>query len=204
MAYSQACSSNTKNGSEGASLKEDIGIEIICKTCYINGSVNGDLTLIGGFNLTEVVDGFDSEIYNISNQTFETLKNYVEDVAENITTFHVSDIPAWPTLDVDVDLDNLTGLPDAQIHFEFDNLELYLNLDVKLSEGATYTLPLFTSETAAGVFIQDLTVGAVFGVDLILIADAEINIGSGIHIKFDDGLVFDLEMFNNNMSTMQL
>lgn len=129
------------------------------------------------------------------------LKN-VTDTA--LDQFNATNLPAWRTLDVELDLDNVTGLPGASIHFEFDDLELYLELDIKLSAGATYTLNLYTSETPVGISVPDLTIGAVFSVDLILIADAEIDIGSGIHIKLDDGLAFDLELFNSNVSTVTM
>lgn len=128
----------------------------------------------------------------------------LESDIKDIATFNIDDISAWPTLNVSLQLDDLSGLPDAQIHFEFDDLELYLDLDIVLSVGASYTLPLYTSETPYGISLDGFSLGAVFTVDLILIAEADIDIGSGIHIKFDDGLSFDLDMFSSNVSTMNL
>lgn len=51
-----------------------------------------------------------------------------------------------------------------------------------------------------GFEIPDLHVGAVFGVDLILIPHADIEIGSGIHIKFDDGVSFDMQLFDKDLA----
>ena len=80
-----------------------------------------------------------------------------------------------------------------------------LDLDIILATGATYSLNLFTSETAAGISVPGVvTAGVVFSVDLILIATAEVDIGSGIHIKFDDPLTFDMELFSSNLSSIDL
>lgn len=174
----------------------------------MNGSVTGDLILTGGVNFTEAVDNVKDDVLNITDTAIDKLETYVKTVAkdavEDIVNLDLDAIPRWPTLDLDFNLDNVAALPEAQIHFEFENLELYLDLDIKLSAGATYTLNIFSSESPAGFQVPGLTVGAVFSVDLILIADAEIDIGSGIHIKLEDGLSFDLEMFNSNVSSISV
>ncbi|GAM33882.1 hypothetical protein TCE0_013r01102 [Talaromyces pinophilus] len=195
--YGGESSNETTVNSHNISSEISADIEIICTTCYVTGSVTADLTLTGDFNFTEVVDGVETE--------FEAyIEEVAQDIRQEITTFNATNLSAWPALDVELDLDNVTGLPGASIHFEFDDLELYLELDIKLSAGATYTLNLYTSETPGGISVPGVTIGAVFSVDLILIADAEIDIGSGIHIKLDDGLAFDLEMFNSNVSTVTI
>lgn len=201
-------SNETDVGSHKLSSDYSADIEIICTTCYVNGSVTGELTLTGNLNLTEAVDDVKAEMRNVTDTAFDQFENYVEESAKHlgieIFTLNATNLPTWPTLNVDFDLDNIPGLPGASMHFEFDNLELYLDLDIKLSAGATYTLNLYTSETPAGISVPGVTIGAVFSIDLILIADAEIDIGSGIHIKLDDGLAFDLEMFNRNVSTVAM
>ncbi|KAE8552349.1 hypothetical protein EYB25_006243 [Talaromyces marneffei] len=207
--YGGQTSNTTSIGSHGASSQYGAGIEIICTTCYVNGSVTGDLTLTGDFNFTQAIDGVKDELKNVTVTALDQFEEYVEelakDIGKDIITFNSSNLPAWPTLDVGLDLDNITGVTGASIHFEFDNLELYLELDIKLSAGATYTLNLYTSETEEGFSVPGYaTIGAVFSVDLILIASAEIDIGTGIHIKLDDGLAFDLEMFNSNVSTVSI
>lgn len=203
-------SSNNETTADSHKLSTETStdIEIICTTCYVNGSVIGDLTLTGDYNFTAAVDGVKTKLKNVTDTALDQFEDYIEelakDIGKDITSFNATTLPAWPTLNVGLDLDNTTGLPGASIHFEFDDLELYLELDIKLSAGATYTLNLYTSETPEGISVPGVTVGAVFSVDLILIADAEIDIGSGIHIKLDDGLAFDMEMFNSNVSTVTM
>lgn len=164
--------------------------------------MTGELILNGDFNLTETVNEVWDNVSNKTETVFDTLENYAKTVVTDVSTFQVEGIPSWPTIDVDFDLDGDAAFPEAQIHFEFDDLEIYLDLDIKLSAESTYTINIFTSETVAGISVPGLTVGAVFSVDLILIADADIDIGSGIHVKFDDGLSFDLGMFNSNVSAV--
>lgn len=201
-------SNETTAGSHTFSSESSTDIEIICTTCYVNGSVTGDLTLTGDYNFTAAVEGVKTELQNVTYTAVDQFEEYIEELGKDITneieTFNATTLPAWPTLDVGFDLENNTGLPGASIHFEFDDLELYLELDIKLSAEATYTLNLYTSETPEGISVPGVTIGAVFSIDLILIADAEIDIGSGIHIKLDDGLAFDLEMFNSNVSTVTM
>jgi hypothetical protein len=115
------------------------------------------------------------------------------------------DFPAWPTLDLDLDLDEvIDGFPDVHAQFEFTDLELYLELDVILSAGATYTLNLFTSQSVAGIKIPGLEAGALFKVDLVLMAEAEIDISSGFHVKLDQGLSLDFALFEKDVGGVTL
>ncbi|KKK13637.1 hypothetical protein ARAM_000775 [Aspergillus rambellii] len=196
--------STSSTESKNATLDLHEGISVICTTCYVNGSIGGSLRLGGDFNLTETVDSFTDEVTNVTDSAFDQIEEYLEDVFTNITLLHFDEIPAWPTVDIDFDFEHLDGFPEVQAQFEFDGLELYLELDVQLSAGATYTLNLFTSETIAGFSVPNLEAGAVFKVSLVLIAEAEIDISSGIHIKLDDGLKLDLELFNKNVSGITL
>lgn len=180
------------------------GIELVCATCYINGTVKGSLTISDNFNLTQAIDNVEGLVENATSSALDTLETHVERVFGNISTFDFSEIPAWPTLDVDFNLANLSSLPSVKGRFEFDALELYLDLELQMSAEATYTLNLFTSKTPAGFSIPDLEAGAIFGVTLILMSKAEVDITGGIHIKLDDGLALDLELFNKNTSGITL
>lgn len=168
----------------------------------------GSLTLNGDFNATQAKDDLANDIKNVTAAAFNELKNFTEEVAhgfaEDITTLDIHQLPAFPTLDLDLNLKNVTNFEGAQVRFEFDNLELYLDIDVVLSAGATYTITIFESETEAGFAVPGLEVGAVFSVELILIAEADIKIGSGVHVKLDEGLIFDLEVFDGQVSSITM
>lgn len=164
------------------------------------------MTVGDGFNVTTAVDSVGTEIANVTDSALSKLENYAREAARDIlidvSQFQLSDIPAWPTLDLDFDLDDASGFSGVHAQVDFDGLELYLELDLQLSAEATYTLNLFTSETPAGISISSLEAGAIFKVSLVLIAQAEIDISSGIHIKLDDGLTLALELFSNNVSSI--
>lgn len=204
--WGYSSSHNTSVAGEKSSLDLSSSIAIVCSTCYVNGTVSGSFTLNGDFNATQAIDSIGNEIANMSTAAFDTLKNFTEEVAEtlaeDITQLEINDFPAFPTLDVDFNMQNISNFEGAKVVFEFDALELYLDLDIVLSAGATYTLTIFSSETPAGFAVPGLEAGAVFSIDLILIAEAEIELGSGIHMKLDDGLIFDLEMFDGPVSSV--
>ncbi|KAL4995585.1 hypothetical protein BDV10DRAFT_202878 [Aspergillus recurvatus] len=203
-------STNASVASEDATLELELGLAVICTACYINGSVSGFLTVEGDFNITEAIGSVADEVANVTDSAIDQLQTFVNEFIDNVTDIDsVSDLadfdfPSWPTLDLDLDLDDAAGFPDVHAQFEFNGLELYLELDVQLSAGATYTLNLFTSQSVAGFAIPGLEAGALFKVSLVLIAEAEIDISSGFHIKLDDGFALDLELFNKNISSITM
>jgi hypothetical protein len=78
-------------------------------------------------------------------------------------------------------------------------------LDTTLSAGATYTLNLYTSETPIGFAISNnLWLGVIFAIDLILDVNAEIDMSSGFHIKLDDGAALDINMFDTEVANIAL
>lgn len=182
----------------------DADISIVCEKCYIKGSVNGHLKIREDLNLTKIVDSVSSELENATSEAWDEVKDYVEDVAKDVGHFNFDHLPAFPTLDVDFNLNKTKGLPPVDAHFEFDNLELYMDFDVKLEAGTYYTFRLFTSETPAGFSIPGLEVGALFKASLILMTDAAVNIQSGVHLKLEDGLAMDLELFNKKVSGLTM
>ncbi|PYH85818.1 hypothetical protein BO82DRAFT_361218 [Aspergillus uvarum CBS 121591] len=202
--FYRTASSTSKQGS----LDVEVGLAVICTSCYINGSVSGFLTVEESLNVTDLVESITDELANVTDAAITQLKTFARDAAEDfvegVTHFELVDMPAWPTLDLDFTLNSTQDFPGVHAEFEFDNLELYLELDVQLSAGGTYTLNLFTSETIVGFSIPGLDAGAVFKVSLVLVAEAEVDISSGIHIKLDDGLVLALDLFNKGMSDITL
>lgn len=182
----------------------DADVSVVCSKCYIKGDVQGHLKFREDVNVTEVVDSVESEVKNATHSAWEQVKDYVEDAAKDIAHFHPSDIPAFPTLDVDLNLGETHGLPPIDAHFEFDNLELYMDMDLKLQGGTYYYLKLFSTETPAGFSLPSLDAGAIIKASLILTSDSDINIKSGIHLKLEDGLAFDMELFNKKVSKLNL
>lgn len=132
--------------------------------------------------------------------------DYVGDFAGNLTESVLKgdlDGVEIPPFDVDFDID-LPKLPECNLKFQFDGLELYMEIDTILSGSATYTLNLYTSQTPIGFAVgKDLLVGVVFSIDLIVSVEAEIDISSGFHIQLD-GIAIDIHMFDHDVSSITL
>jgi hypothetical protein len=64
---------------------------------------------------------------------------------------------------------------------------------------------LYKSETPLGISTgQDLEVGSVFTVDVILSVEAEITISSGFHIKLNDGVAINIPLLGQSISRVTL
>lgn len=117
--------------------------------------------------------------------------------------FHLSDFDFGP-LDIDFDVE-VPEIPSADLNFQFDGMELYMEMDTILSSGATYTLNLYTSKSPIGFAVaEDLLIGIVFSVDLILSVESEVDISTGFHIQLHDGVLINIPMFDRNVSSITL
>ncbi|KAH7317955.1 hypothetical protein BKA65DRAFT_439132 [Rhexocercosporidium sp. MPI-PUGE-AT-0058] len=198
-------SKEIENESSNASLRA--GVEIVCTTCYIKGLATAQFTINGNFNSSQAFDKVISEIAgeigNFSTAVVDYVQRTVNDTTTNILKdgLDIDDLD-FPPIDIDFDID-IPDIPECELEFQFDKLELYMQLDTILSIGATYTINLYTSSTPIGFAVgDDLMVGIVFTVDLILAVEAEIDISSGFHIQLNDGIVIRMPIFNHNVSSI--
>jgi hypothetical protein len=84
-------------------------------------------------------------------------------------------------------------------------LELYIEINITLSKGAIYIFNLYKLETPLGVSTgQDLEVGIVFIIDVILNIEAEINISNGFYIQLNNGVAINIPLFGQNISIIIL
>ncbi|KAF1829848.1 hypothetical protein BDW02DRAFT_508940 [Decorospora gaudefroyi] len=190
----------TIQSGQNSSLEVQAGIEVTCQTCYVKGFATAELTIDEEFNATELieqtVDSVRNETIQFATDFKDYLLNYIKDVTSNIQDV---DFPTFPfAFDLDI-----PEIPECNLRFQFDDMELYLEIDTSLSAGATYEINLFASQTAVGMKIGPLLqLGAVLQVDLILEVEGAIDISSGFHIKLDDGVAMDLTLFGKNVSNM--
>jgi hypothetical protein len=186
------------------------GVKIVCTTCYIKGTATAQLTVNGNFNVSQAFQSFKSEVEgdvdNLTNATIDSFETYFENIGTDLTSLdiHLDDLD-FPTLNnTSFDL-AVPDIPECQLLFELDDLELYMEIDTTLSAAATYTFNLYKSETPLGVSAgQDLEIGIVFTVDVILSVEAEIDISSGFHIQLNDGVAINIPMFSQNISSVTL
>lgn len=133
------------------------------------------------------------------------MEHYLKNVTTLILTdgFHISDFDFGP-LDIDFDVE-VPDIPSADLSFQFDGMELYMEINTNLSSGATYTINLFTSKSPIGFAVaEDLLIGVVFSVDLILSVESEVDISTGFHIQLHDGVTINIPMFDHNVSSITL
>ncbi|KAJ0307334.1 hypothetical protein COL516b_003947 [Colletotrichum fioriniae] len=186
----------------GANVTASAGIEIVCTKCYIKGKASAHLTIDGTFNATKVA----TDIGNEFGETFDNIttyaKNYVSGVVDNLSDGLDADDFDFPPLNITFDLD-VPSFPEASLGFGFEDLEIYMQLDTALSAGLSYTLNLYTSTTPLGSKIgDDLLLGVVFSIDLILSVESELQMSSGFHLRMDDEVGFDIALFSKNVSSV--
>ncbi|KAJ3960138.1 hypothetical protein N0V92_003243 [Colletotrichum tropicale] len=178
------------------------GISIVCTKCYVKGKANAHFTIDGTFNATGVI----KEIGNEFEETFDNITTYAKDYVTGVVKklsdgFDIDDFD-FPPLNITFDVD-IPEFPECKLGFGFDDFEMYMELDTTLSAGLSYTLNLYTSTTPLGSQIgDDLLLGVVFNVDLILNVETEIQMSTGFHIKMEDGVTFDIALFSKNVSSV--
>ncbi|KAI0104636.1 hypothetical protein GGR51DRAFT_560899 [Nemania sp. FL0031] len=187
------------------------GVEVTCTTCYVKGNVTAELDFDSDFNIGEAIANFTSdigeEIKNVTTTAFDYVEAEVKAVFKNLTDdFDFSDVDfsdaSLPPLNVSFNVD-VPDIPEVRLRLQFDELELYMLIDTVLSAGASYTLNLYSSKTPIGFALDSGTfVGVIASIDLLLAANADIDISSGLHIKVDDGMALDLSLFSQNVSSV--
>lgn len=166
------------------------------------------MTINGNFNFSRAFENITSEIGGTIGNFSTAVVDYVEKYVNNTTSelqkgFDIDDFD-FPPIDIDFDID-IPDIPECELQFQFNDLELYMQIDTILSIGATYTLNLYTSRTPIGFNVgEDLLVGVIFSVDLILDVQSEIDIRSGFHIQLNDGIAINLPIFSKNVSKITL
>jgi hypothetical protein len=155
-----------------------------------------------------LIDRAKDEVRNDTIKFAEDFENYLDEYVSNVTTnlqdgFDWSDFD-FPTFPFDFAM-KVPEVPECNLRFQFDEMELYLEMNTVLGAGATYELNLFASQSAVGMRIGPmLQLGVVLQVDLILEVEGAIDISSGFHIKLDDGVAMDITLFGDKVSNMIL
>jgi hypothetical protein len=184
------------------------GIEVTCQTCYVKGLATAQLTISDDFDANVLIDQAVDDIRNDTIKFAQDFKDYLKDYMSNVAT-NVRDDLDWedfdfPTFPFDFSLD-VPEVPECNLRFQFDDMELYMEINTVLTAGATYEINLFASQSVVGMRIGPmLQLGVVLQVDLILQAEGAIDISSGFHIKLDDGVVMDIKLFGDKVSNMIL
>ena len=181
----------------------------MCKTCYIKGTAAGELFSgsTNASNTSQLIQGAVDQVEGTVEALASNLTDYLEDylygLVDDIQDLRIPDVEL-PTFEYDFDIDIPTD-PEVVLRFGFEGLELYMELDTSLSLGTTYSLNLYKSQSVAGVSLTDrLSLGIFFDLDLILDVEGSIDISTGFHLKLDDGLMFEIALFSDEVSDIDL
>ncbi|KAF2849558.1 hypothetical protein T440DRAFT_399056 [Plenodomus tracheiphilus IPT5] len=191
---------------ENRSLTINAGIDITCTTCYVRGLATASLTIDDNFDVSQAINATADSVTDNVNDLATSITDYLNGYAKSVMT-NLADGVAWsdfdlPTFPYRFDLE-VPPMPECHLRFQFDDMELYMAVDTVLSAGATYEINLFASQSVAGIKVGPmLQLGFVLQVDLILAIEGEVDISSGIHIMFDDGVALELDLFSDKVSNM--
>jgi hypothetical protein len=205
------------NKKTNATLEAGLSIDVTCATCYIKGAATAELIINGKFDLggtlSNVTKQLGTELKNLTETTVDSLgdiaKNFlqeIKDAAVKQTAFEIEDVLNFDNLHIDTDIDiDLPPLPEVQLLMQIDHLDLYMAIDTTISAHATLTIPLYKSQSVVGISSgDDLEIGLLATMDLILSAEGEITLRSGFHLLLEKPIGFSLALFSNNVSDIIL
>ncbi|KAF2099597.1 hypothetical protein NA57DRAFT_55551 [Rhizodiscina lignyota] len=202
-------SGSTSGQVAGGNATANYDVKILCQTCYIKSDVVATLTTDGNFNASQALSTFKSGIEgyveNVWHEAVDEIESVVEAAIDDIASLSFENIPALPTLNETFNVNNISGISNVQMELDFNGLELYMDIELQLTAGATYSLNIYSSDTPIGFSLgEDIMVGVIFTVDLILSVDADVDISSGFHILMNDGLGFTLNLFEPDTDKLDL
>lgn len=186
------------------SNESEITVGITCRTCYILGNASVHFRADSDFNASAAIDSITQDVKDTIVNITDAAEQAIKDTADNATNIarrlidgDLEDI-TWPTLPIDFNMD-IQGVPQSHLTFQFDNLELYAELETSIAN-TSYTLNLYRQQTPLGIGLRNQNLGVLFSLDLLLSTVAEVDMISGFHIKFDDSVIINMDFFNANFS----
>jgi hypothetical protein len=142
------------------------------------------------------------EIERLTESVENQFKVYVQDTVTKFSDGIDTDDFTFPTINATFNVD-VPAIPQTDLQFTFDGMEMYIAIETSLSVGATYTLNLFSSKSIVGMAVgKNLKVGLVFTIDLILTVEGAIDITNGFHIKLDDGITINIPLFDDKVGNL--
>lgn len=174
----------------------------------MKGLATAQLEIPKDFNATTALNASVESVKNSVVNFTDTIEDYFDDYFKGVVEkfddgIDIKDF-AFPQLNYSFALD-VPPIPEVNLAFGFDGLELYLQTNTILGGALSYELNLFTTQTPLGIGIgKDSQLGVVFKVDLLLNSKGAIDISSGLHIKLDDGARLSLPLFSDKVSELIL
>jgi hypothetical protein len=103
-----------------------------------------------------------------------------------------------PPLQIDLDIP-VPEVRECRLRVGFEALDMYMDLRTTLAAAATYTIPIYRHGMEFNVSEVQLDVG--FSLDLVLNDGAAVVIGHGFHLRFDEGLFTELNLWRTRSAS---
>lgn len=177
---------DTSSGVLGAGA----AIDIRCTTCYVIGNATIEFDIDPADILEATIDTVSDKVDEIIDTAVDELQEYFSDEKQPV-----------PELDISIPPE-----PAAHFNFNLDGFEAYLDLNVRIAAGASYTMPLVPKLIGFDRGIGDaLKVQAYLTVDLILAAvEGSIELNGGVHLRLNDGAGFSMAVFGEESTGLQV
>ncbi len=175
-------------------MENQAGISVTCNTCYVKGTAIARISADDGFDASQ-------EFQLVMSQVSDEISNLTQSVKDEVLDFLKDDEEDSFVIDEDFAID-LPELPKCHLQFQFDGVELYMDLDASFFDETTYTLNLYTTETPVGLSVADQDIGVFFTIDLVLSVEGRIDINSGFHLKLNDGVQVDIGLFQREVASI--
>ncbi|KAK4141509.1 uncharacterized protein C8A04DRAFT_13999 [Dichotomopilus funicola] len=209
--FSYTYEANT-TGTKLDNVEASLSIEVKCVTCYFKAGATATLTINGDFDLGNTLgnltDQLGEEFHNMSQSARDSFKEVFDwDEFQALWTpedFELDEFVNFDNFHIDTDFDiELPPLPEVQLLFQIDNMDLYMEMDTTIAAGATLTIPLYKSQTVVGISIAPgLEAGLFATMDLILGVEGELVIRSGFHLLIEEPVGFNIALFGQNVSSI--
>ncbi len=89
---------------------------------------------------------------------------------------------------------------DLDVKISFENVGGHFEFDILVSDTVSYSIPIFTSTTLAGIAVsEEVSVGLVLIIDLVFSLTAEIELEAGFEFSFPEGSYITIDPLSGNI-----
>ncbi|KAH6683655.1 hypothetical protein F5X68DRAFT_263050 [Plectosphaerella plurivora] len=188
----------------------DVGLEVLCNECYIIGTAVAGISLsMDPFDVGKALDNVTSQfgdiLDNITDYAGDFVTGYGRSILDNLgdgidaSDFDVDKVDL-PPLQLDLNIP-VPEVEECRLRVGFETLDMYIDLRTTLVAAATYTIPIYRKGLAFNVSEVEIDVG--FALDLVLSVEAAVVIGHGFHLRFDEGLFMELNLFADEVGILE-
>jgi len=89
---------------------------------------------------------------------------------------------------------------DLNVKVDLQNVGGHFNFNVKAAATGSYSIPIFSSQTPAGMAIsEDVSFGLIFYIDLVFSLTAGVDLDAGFEFSFPDGAFITVDPISGHI-----